>query len=92
MTDAKSTASEAKQQIDAAQAHTSYQLSMVAEELVGVTNLDKPNDIINPTTHESVGSLSLCMVLLNYLKMQDGLHYHARERDSVITFLEGKKR
>jgi hypothetical protein len=70
--DAKSTASEAKHQDDVAQAHTNYQLSMVAKELVGVTNLDKQVDIINPTTHELVGILSLCMVLLNYLKMQDG--------------------
>ncbi len=69
--DAKSTASEAKQQVDVAQAHTNYQLSMVAEELVGVTKLDKQVDIFNLTTHESVGRLSLCMVLLNYLKMQD---------------------
>ncbi len=55
-----------------AQAHTNYQLSMVAKELVGVTNLDEQVDIINPTTHESVGSLSLCMALLKYLKMEDG--------------------
>jgi hypothetical protein len=45
---------------------------MVSKKLVGVTNLDEPVEIINPTSHESVGSLSLCMVLLNYLKMQDG--------------------
>jgi hypothetical protein len=45
---------------------------MVAKELVGVTNLDKQINIINPTTYELVGSLSLCMVFLNYLKMQDG--------------------
>jgi hypothetical protein len=63
--DAKSTASEAKRQVDVEQAHANYQLSMVAKELVGVTNLDEQVDIINPTTHESLGSLSLCMVLLN---------------------------
>jgi hypothetical protein len=72
VTDAKSTASDAKQQVDVAQAHTNYQLSMVAKELVGVIKLDKQVDIFNPTTHELVGSLSLCMVLSNYLKMQDG--------------------
>ncbi len=44
---------------------------MVAKELVGVTKLDEQVDILNLTTHELVGSLSLCMVLLNYLKMQD---------------------
>jgi hypothetical protein len=72
VTDAKSTAHETKQQVDVAQAHTNCQKSMVAEELVGVTKLDKPVDIINPTTHETVGSLSLCTVLLNYLKILDG--------------------
>ncbi len=35
VTDAKSIASEAKRQVDVAQAHTNYQLSMVAKELVG---------------------------------------------------------
>ncbi len=45
---------------------------MVVKELVGVTKLDEQVDIFNPITHKTVGSLSLCMVLLNYLKMQDG--------------------
>jgi hypothetical protein len=67
VTDAKSTANEAKRQVDVAQAHTNYQLSMIAKELVRVTNLDEPVNIINPTTLELVGRLSLCMVLLNYL-------------------------
>jgi hypothetical protein len=68
----ESTTNEAKQQVDVAQANTSYQLSMVAKELVGVTNLDELAGIINPTTHELVGSLSLRIVLLSYLKMKDG--------------------
>jgi hypothetical protein len=72
VTNAKSTATEAKQQVNVAQAHTNYQLSMVAKELVGVTNLDKQVNIISSTTHKLVGSLSRCMVLLNYLKIQDG--------------------
>jgi hypothetical protein len=49
-----------------------YQLSMVAEELVGVVSLDEPIDIIHPLTYEIVGSLTLWTVLLNYLKMKDG--------------------
>jgi hypothetical protein len=72
VTDAKSTAREAKRQVDVAQAHTNYQMFMVAEELIGVTNLDELVDIINPVTYETVGSLSLCTILVNYLKMQDG--------------------
>jgi hypothetical protein len=74
VTDAKSTASEAEQQVYVAQAHTNYQLSMVAKVLVGVTKLDEQVDIFNTTTHELVGSLSLCMVLLNYLIMQDSYY------------------
>ncbi len=52
VTDANSTARKAKQQVDIAQLHTKYQLSMVAEELVGVVSLDEPIDIIHPTTYE----------------------------------------
>ncbi len=45
---------------------------MTSEELECITTLDKQVIIIHPATSEIVGSLSLCMVLLNYLKMQDG--------------------
>jgi hypothetical protein len=95
--DAKSTASKAKQQVDVALAQTNYQLSMVAKELVGVTDLDKQIDIIKPTTHELVGSLSLCMVLLNYLKMQDGypmiaeVHQEDLYDQPMISFLKPKR-
>jgi hypothetical protein len=69
--DAKSTACEVKWQVDVAQAHTNCQMSMVAEELISVTKLDGPVDIVNPVTKEIVASLSLCTILLNCLKMQD---------------------
>jgi hypothetical protein len=72
VTDASSTAHEAKHQVDVAQSHTNYQLSMVAEELVGVINLDDPLVILHPETEEEVGTLTLRTVLLNYLKMEDG--------------------
>ncbi len=71
-TDATSTAHKAKQQVDVAQLHTKYQLSMVAEELVGVVSLDEPIDITHLTTYKIVGSLTLRTLLLNYLKMNDG--------------------
>ena len=72
VTDASSTAREAKRQVDVAQSHTNYQLSMVGEELVVVINLDDPLVILHPETEEEVGTLTLRTVLLNYLKMEDG--------------------
>jgi hypothetical protein len=72
VTDATSTAREAKRQVDVAQSHTNYQLSMVAEELVGVVNLDVPVIITHPESGKEIGQLSLRTALLNYLKMKDG--------------------
>jgi hypothetical protein len=72
VTDANSSPREAKKQVDVAQSHTNYQLSMVAEELEGIIALDEQVNIIHPSTSEIIGSLSLRMILLNYLKMQDG--------------------
>ncbi len=71
MTDNNSTAREAKRQVNVAQTHTNYQLSMSAEELIGVANLDKKVDWFHPSTHKKY-NFSLRMVLLYYLKMQDG--------------------
>jgi hypothetical protein len=45
---------------------------MIAKELVGVIILDKSVNIVLPTMGEMVGSMALCYMLLNYLKMQDG--------------------
>jgi hypothetical protein len=72
VTDANSLAREAKRQANVAQSHTNYQISMTSKELEGITALDEQVNIIHPATSEIVGLLSLCMVLLNYLKMQDG--------------------
>ena len=72
VTDAMSTAREAKRQVDVAQSHTNYQLSMVAEELIGVVNLDEPLAITHPENGKEIGQLSLRTALLNYLKMNDG--------------------
>jgi hypothetical protein len=49
-----------------------HKLSMTSKELESITALDEQVNIIHPATSEIVGSLSLRMVLLNYLKMQDG--------------------
>ena len=72
VTDANSSSREAKRQVDVAQSHTNYQLSMTSEELEGIIALDQQVNIIHPSTFEIIGSLTLRMVLLNYLKMQDG--------------------
>ncbi len=72
VTDQNSTPQEAKRQVDVAQAHTNYQVSMVCEDLMGVISLDESKEITHPTTGKSIGSYSLQYVLLNYLKMKDG--------------------
>ena len=68
----KSTPREAKWQVDVAQAHTNYQVSMMCKDLLGVIDLDESKDIIHPTTGKNLGTYSLRYVLLNYLKMEDG--------------------
>ncbi len=71
VTDSNSLAREAKQQVDVAQSHTNYRMSMASKVLEGITALDEQVKIIHPSTSETLGSLSLHMLLLNYLKMQD---------------------
>ncbi len=58
--------------MDVAQSHNNYQILMASEDLEGIISLDESVDITHPSTGETVGSLSLRMILLNYLKMQDG--------------------
>jgi hypothetical protein len=72
ITDQRSTAQEAKRQVDMAQAHTNYQMSMMGEELVDVISLDKPVDITHAVTGAKISSLTLQFVLLNFLQMKDG--------------------
>ena len=62
---------EARQQVDFAQSHTNYQMSMASEDLEGNISLDIHVNITHPSTRETIGSLSLRIFLLNYLKMQD---------------------
>ena len=72
VTDFSSTPREAKRQVDVAQAHTNYQLSMVVEELSGIVSLDEPQEIQDPETNKKIGVMTLRTVLMNYLKMEDG--------------------
>ena len=72
VTDFSSTPREAKRQVDVAQAHTNYQLSLVVEELSGIISLDEPQEIHDPETNKKIGIMTLRTVLMNYLKMEDG--------------------
>ncbi len=72
ITDQRSTAHEAKRQVDVAQAHTNYQMSMMGEELAGVICLDEAADIMHAVNGNKISTLSLQFVLLNYLQMEDG--------------------
>ncbi len=73
VTDFSSTPREAKRQVDVAQAHTNYQLSLVAEELSGIVSLDEPQEIYDPDTNEKVGVMTLRTVLMNYLRWKTGI-------------------
>jgi hypothetical protein len=72
VTKLSSTIHEMKRQVDLAQSHTNYQVSMMAEDLVGVISLGKMAKVIHPVTKATVGKLSIRCCLLNYLKMRGG--------------------
>ncbi len=57
--DQRSTACEAKRQVDVAQMHTNYQMSMMEEELAGVICLDKAADIMHAVTGNKISTHSL---------------------------------
>ncbi len=61
-----------KNQVNLAQSHTNYQMSMMPENLIGVIALDETFDIIYPVTKTVSSMLSLRDILLYYLKMSDG--------------------
>ena len=67
-----STPSEIKQLIKVAQTHTNYQCSMLLEDIVGITNLDATAPIFDEESHRLLGNLSLCQVLLQFLRLIDG--------------------
>ena len=84
VTDFKSTASEAKKQVEIAQKHTNYEVSMTAEELVGVIDLDYASEVRHPTSGKLVGRYSLRYALLNFVKMGDGRPAIAEAHQSDI--------
>ena len=85
VTDITSTASEAKRQVEIAQKHTNYEVSMTAEELVGVIDLDYAATIHHPTTGKEVGRYSLRYALMNFVKMSDGRPAIAEAHQSSIS-------
>jgi hypothetical protein len=72
VTDITSTASKAKRQVETAQKHVNYEVSMTAEELVGVIGLDHLMAIVHPTSGKEVACYSFWHILLNFIKMSDG--------------------
>jgi hypothetical protein len=59
ITDQRSLAHEAKRQVDVAQGHTTYQMSMTGEELVGIICLDETADIMHAVNKDMIGTFSL---------------------------------
>ena len=58
--------------VKVAQSHTNYQCSMLLEDIVGITNLEVTAPIFDKKSHNLLGILSLCQVLLRYLQLSDG--------------------
>jgi hypothetical protein len=85
VTDIKSMVSEAKRQEEIAQKHTNYEVSMTAEELVGVIDLDYAATVYHPTTGKEVGSYSLRYALMNFVKMSEGRPAIAEAHQSSIS-------
>ena len=85
VTDIKSMVSEAKRQEEIAQKHTNYEVSMTAEELVGVIDLDYAATVYHPTTGKEVGSYSLRYALMNFVKMSEGRPAIAEVHQSSIS-------
>jgi hypothetical protein len=59
ITDVNSTSSEAKRQVETAQKHVNYEVSMTAEELAGVIDLDHMTDIAHPVSGKVIARYSL---------------------------------
>ncbi len=72
ITNINSTSTEAKPKVEVAQKRTNHEFLMTPEELVGVINLEHAAPIMHPTTVLHVVSYTLCYVLSNFVKMDDG--------------------
>jgi hypothetical protein len=72
VTDASSSLIEAKRQCKVLQSHMNYQVLMVLEAVGGIINVDNSANFLHLVSRQSVGSMSLCQVMLKYLKMSNG--------------------
>ncbi len=72
ITNANSTSSEAKWQVETAQKHVNYEASMTAEELAGVIDLDHMTEIKYPVSGKVVAHYLLRHILLSFIKMSNG--------------------
>jgi hypothetical protein len=72
VTDVTSTSGEAKRQVETAQKHVNYEVSMTAEDLLGVIDLDHFTDVKHPESGRVLAQYSLRHVLFHYIKMNDG--------------------
>ena len=70
--DKDSTSSEIKCLIKVVQTHTNNQCCMILKDVDGITNLDGTVVIYNEETYNFLGFLSLCHVLLCYLRLSNG--------------------
>jgi hypothetical protein len=84
--DKDSTPSEIKRLIKVAQSHTNYQCSMLLEDIVGITNLNATASIFEEVSNKFLGYLSLCQVLLRYLRLSDGhqLIAEVHQSDEIV--------
>ena len=62
--DKDSTPSKIKLLIKVAQSHTNYQCSMLCKDIVGITNPNATAPIFDKESHQFLGNLSLCQVLV----------------------------
>ncbi len=70
--DKSSTPSEIKRLIKVSQRRTSYQCSMLLEDVQGITNVDVPVEIHQEGTNICLGCISLRQAMLKYIRLSDG--------------------
>jgi hypothetical protein len=58
--------------VQVAQCHTSYQCSMILEDISGIVDLDGSVAVKDEETGWEIGSFSLCTILHKYLCLSDG--------------------
>jgi hypothetical protein len=80
--DSSSSPSEVKDLCKVSQKHTNYQITMVVEDLLGITNLDAAASLYNEAGEATKG-LTLRHVLLTKFKLKDGFQLIAEVHQSA---------